>query len=98
MGSPLGVLFANFFMGSVVELEFEQIDQPAIYCRYIDDIFVQTDSLDKIDDLRRNLMEVSGLDFTVEHSEGGSLPFLDVLLKQTNCSFSSSVYVKGTYP
>ena len=98
MGSPLGVLFANFFMGSIEELVFDAIDKPDIYCRYIDDIFVKINSVAELDALRGKLMEVSGLNFTVERSDEGSLPFLDVLLKQNNSSFSSSVYVKATNP
>ena len=38
MGSPLGVLFANFFMGSVEEEVFYEHQKPQIYCRYIVDI------------------------------------------------------------
>ena len=41
MGSPLGGLFANFFMGSVEELVFGESNRPEIYCRYIDDILVK---------------------------------------------------------
>ena len=41
MGSPLGVLFANFYMGMVERRVFENRDLcPHIYGRYIDDIFV----------------------------------------------------------
>ncbi|XP_076045008.1 uncharacterized protein LOC143027576 [Oratosquilla oratoria] len=40
MGSPLGVLFANFFMGSVEKEAFSRIQQPMTYGRYIDDIFI----------------------------------------------------------
>ncbi|XP_076048070.1 uncharacterized protein LOC143029258 [Oratosquilla oratoria] len=39
MGSPLGVLFANFFMGTI-ETKFLAEVRPSIYCRYVDDIFV----------------------------------------------------------
>ena len=98
MGSPLGVLFANFFMGTIEELVFSATNKPDIYCRYIDDIFVKIKSVTELDTLREKLMEVSGLNFTVERSDEGSLPFLDVLLKQNNSSFSSSVFIKATNP
>ncbi|XP_076059477.1 uncharacterized protein LOC143036107 [Oratosquilla oratoria] len=42
MGSPLGVLFANFFMGSVEKEVLNRIRQPIAYGRYVDDIFVRT--------------------------------------------------------
>ena len=47
MGSPLGVLFANFFMGSIEKEVFSTLDKPAIYGRYVDDIFVKTSSFKK---------------------------------------------------
>ncbi|XP_076045750.1 uncharacterized protein LOC143027993 [Oratosquilla oratoria] len=43
MGSPLGVLFANFFMGTI-ETELLAEARPSIYCRYVDDIFVRCDA------------------------------------------------------
>ncbi|XP_064078444.1 uncharacterized protein LOC135195863 [Macrobrachium nipponense] len=43
MGSPLGILFANFYMGTVEVRVFGQIQRPRKYARYIDDIFVQAD-------------------------------------------------------
>ncbi|XP_050710737.1 uncharacterized protein LOC126995291 [Eriocheir sinensis] len=33
MGSPLGVLFANFFMGCIEEETFKNTEKPEIYCR-----------------------------------------------------------------
>ena len=43
MGSPLGALLANFFMGTVEEEIFRKIKKPHICCRYIDDI-LKTDN------------------------------------------------------
>ena len=45
-------------------------------------------------------MEISGLNFTVENSRDGALPFLDVLLqqKEDTDSFATAVYVKATNP
>ena len=42
MGSPLGVLFANFYMGTIENKIFKCYRKPLVYCRYIDDIFVVT--------------------------------------------------------
>ena len=99
MGSPLGVLFANFFMGTIEEEIFSEHHKPQIYCRYIDDIFLKVDHMDQIEILRHRLMETSGLNFTVEHSENGSLPFLDVLVKvRQDGKFSTSVFVKASNP
>ncbi|XP_076047074.1 uncharacterized protein LOC143028606 [Oratosquilla oratoria] len=44
MGSPLGVLFAHFYMGAVEERVFEGTKRPKVYTRYIDDCFLSFDS------------------------------------------------------
>ena len=98
MGSPLGVLFANFFMGCIEEEVFKKINKPSIYCRYIDDIFIKTENDEEIQDLRRHLQETSGLKFTIENSVDAKIPFLDVLVKQEAESFNTEVYTKPTNP
>ena len=98
MGSPLGVLFANFFMGSIEEEIFKNIQTPQICCRYIDDIFVKSEDAEQIEALRQHLMDAYCLNFTIEHSENGSIPFLDILVKQGEQSFTTSVYVNATNP
>ena len=40
MGSPLGVLFANFYIGIVEEHVFFNLNVPLIYCWYADDTFI----------------------------------------------------------
>ncbi|XP_064080862.1 uncharacterized protein LOC135197735 [Macrobrachium nipponense] len=42
MGSPLGVLFANFHVGTMEKSVFTRMQQPRRYIRYIDDIFKLT--------------------------------------------------------
>ncbi|XP_050707355.1 uncharacterized protein LOC126992592 [Eriocheir sinensis] len=98
MGSPLGVLMANFFTGCIEEEAFKTTKIPDIYCRYIDDIFVKTTSTEDTEHLRRLLQELSGLNFTIEHSTNGSMPFLDILVKQDQDAFNTAVYVKATNP
>ncbi|XP_063876914.1 uncharacterized protein LOC135109465 [Scylla paramamosain] len=89
MGSPLGVLLSNFFMGCVEEV-FSKISKSDVYCRYIDDIFIKTKEEEEIEHLRTYLQETSGLNFTIEKSSEGKMPFLDVLITQTEESFSTS--------
>ena len=93
MGSPLGVLFANFFMGCIEEEVFSEIDFPTIYCRYVDDTFVKITDGDALLQLKNIFEEKSGLRFTIERSDQGQLPFLDVLLTQQQ-GIETSVYVK----
>ncbi|XP_066964313.1 uncharacterized protein [Macrobrachium rosenbergii] len=96
MGSPLGVLFANFYMGTVEQRVFEDMHQPRMYVRYIDDTFVNVNSQEEIENLRRAFHNHSCLSFTIEHSQNCCLPFLDVLVAQREASFSTRVYTKRT--
>ncbi|XP_068227649.1 uncharacterized protein [Palaemon carinicauda] len=96
MGSPLGVLFANFYMGVVKERVFSQIRVPDVYVRYIDDTFVMAPSTQDIDPLRRTFEECCCPRFTVEHGKDGPLPFLDVLISPNPTRFDTSVYIKPT--
>ena len=96
MGSPLGVLFADFYMGVVEQRVFNNHPKPAIYCRYVDDTFVKASSFQEIEQLRQKFEECSTLRFTCEQSEGGTLPFLDISVHQNDTTFSTDVYRKGT--
>ena len=96
MGSPLGVLLANFFMGCVEEEVFANISKPEIYCRYIDDIFIKTKDDTTAEQLKNYLQDASGLTLTIEKSNEKSIPFLDVLVKQDSNIFNTQVYTKPT--
>ena len=89
MGSPLGVLLANFFMGCVEEEIFKKTNKPEIYCRYIDDIFVKTKEDADAEQLKHHLQEASGLSFTIEKSTDKSIAFLDVLVHQDGEIFNT---------
>ena len=93
MGSPLGVLLANFFMGCIEEEVFKDTEKPNIYCRYIDDIFINTKNQADTELIKQRLQQASGLNFTIEDSSNSTLPFLDVLVKQTEESFNTDVYM-----
>ena len=96
MGSPLGVLFANAYMGFVEQMVFDRIPQPSTYLRYIDNTFVVTATREELDVLRRTFEECSVLRFTCEHPEESTLPFLDVKVEQSGDRFHTSVYHKPT--
>ena len=96
MGSPLGVLFANTYMGFVEQRVFQRIPQPATYRRYIDDTFVITTTREAMDELRRTFEENSVLHFTCEFPQDNVLPFLDVKVTKNQDLFSTSVYRKPT--
>ncbi|XP_068250248.1 uncharacterized protein [Palaemon carinicauda] len=96
IGSPLGVLFANFYIGVVEERVFSRAECPFLYLRYIDDTFVKARSSDEIETLRRTFEDHSVLRFTLRHSQGNCLPLLDVLVTSTENGFRTTEYTKPT--
>lgn len=82
MGSPLGPVLADIFMGYVENFMINiSNNDPIHYYRYVDDTFLvfrnQADIyafLDKMNTVHSNL------EFTCELSRSNSLPFLDVLV------------------
>ena len=95
MGSPLGVLFANFFMGTIEE-ELLSTNRPSIYCRYIDDTFVCVKDPQELQELRQRFITSSGLNFNFEESTDGKLSFLDVMVTARSNGFETTVYTKPT--
>lgn len=98
MGSPLGVLFANFYMGTLEEEIFSQHPElkPPIYARYIDDVFINTSNEEEVLKLLQAFKSNSLLNFTHEMEENQKLPFLDVLVHRNSTSFATEVFVKST--
>ena len=98
MGSPLGPILANIFVGFHERLLFEKFPKPFIYLRYVDDTFVTFSSRNdallffhKLNDLHPSLS------FTMEEEKSNKLPFLDVLVERGESSFLTSVYRKATF-
>ncbi|XP_076068333.1 uncharacterized protein LOC143040785 [Oratosquilla oratoria] len=98
MGSPLGVLFANFYMGSIEETIFTQHHElkPSIYTRYVDDIFISADTEDSVSQIIEMFEENSSLNYTHKIEIERKLPFLDTVVHRGTDSFSTEVYVKPT--
>ena len=97
MGSPLGVLFANFYMGCLERNVLENYeDPPFIYARYIDDIFVDVRDESHLQRLQEALQGSSCLHFTTELHDNHSLPFLDILVTTGINKFITTVYTKKT--
>ena len=96
MGSPLGPMFANFYMSEIEERSKEMIKEMKIYCRYVDDIFIVASKYDDIEKMRRVLKNNSVLNFTKEIGLDNKLPFLDILLEKRGEGLFKSVYAKTT--
>ena len=99
MGSPISPLIANLFM---VEFEVKSLSTcshpPSLWLRFVDDTFVIT----KTEHSQALLQHINNQDpniqFTVEPTQQGSLPFLDTLVTiKPNNTFSTTVYRKPTH-
>ena len=69
---------------------------PHIYCRYVDDIFVDTTGEEHLASLTAALEEHSVLKFTIEPSINNKLPFLDVHIDASDKTFVTTVFRKPT--
>lgn len=69
---------------------------PILYCRYIDNFFVVTDSKEDVETLRQLFGENSVLKFTVEENVQKSINFLDIHVNYKSWIYETSVYVKPT--
>ena len=97
MGSPLGPVLANIFVG-YCESRIPENRWPKFYRRYVDDTFSlfcagKPEALDFLELL--NSLHPS-LSFTMEAEENGKLPFLDALVMRDVDKFSTTVYRKPT--
>lgn len=97
MGSPLGCIFANFYMAKIETQVLNQLHPPpAMYARYIDDTIILVRDEDQILNMKNMFEEHSVLKFTYEIGYS-KLPFLDVFIeKNEDNTFTTSVYVKPT--
>ena len=98
MGSPLGPILANIFVGYHESKLFSTGHLPLAYKRYVDDTFTIFHSREDFETFltRLNSMHAS-LKFTFETELDGKLPFLDVLVHKNVNHFSTSIYRKPTF-
>ena len=99
MGSPLGPILANIFVG-YIEKQIFQTDNKgiAIYGRYVDDILVGATSFDCMNHLADRLNAVhANIKFTVEFEVEGTIPFLDVKIQRNSGGLSHSWYHKDSW-
>ena len=98
MGSPLGRILSNIFVGFHEILLFEKFPKLFIYLRYVDDTFVTFSSRNDILLFFHKLNELHpSLSFTMEEEKNNKLPFLDMLVERCEFSFPTSVHRKPTF-
>ena len=97
MGSPLGCTFADIYMCNLENSILQDSDlRPFIYCRYVDDIFVEVRSDSHLRELQLAMEAASVLRFTSELSLQHKIPFLDVYISSQVDKYETSVYRKKT--
>ena len=99
MGSPLGPVLANIFMCHFEEKwVLNNNARPSIWFRYVDDTFTLFDSKNTATQFLHYLNSChANIKFTVEFEENSTIPFLDILIKRHNHTFSTSIYRKKTF-
>ena len=97
MGSPLGPILANIFVGHL-ETSIPVDEMPLLYDRFVDDtfsVFVDEEKarifFSRLNGLHPNLR------FTMELESNGRLPFMDVLVEKGEGVLERSVYRKPTF-
>lgn len=104
MGSPLGPILANIFVGYQETKLFapasspHQVHTPLFYTRYVDDTFAIFASSEAFEQFSLRLNDLHpALRFTHETELNNQLPFLDILVHRTSNGFETSVFRKATF-
>ena len=106
MGSPLGPVLANIFVGfHEQKLALEDNTDALLYRRFADDTFALNTSMEQSEKLLSTLNKLHpALEFTCEHEQNGKLPFLNNLVIRNpppgvrqRVSIETTIYRKPTY-
>ena len=97
MGSPLGPVLANIFVG-FCESTIDERQWPRFYNRFVDDTFTIFDGQRESQEFFETLNNLHpSLRFTVERESDGCLPFMDARVQRVGELFVRSVYRKPTF-
>ena len=97
MGSPLGPVLADLFMGyhEANQLQVFKDWEIILYRRYVDDIiclFNTESDADKFYEFRNK--QHPNIKFTFEKQQNNQISFLDILIKYNGKNFSATIFVK----
>ena len=97
MGSPLGPVLANIFMG-YCEQQIPRSNLPLFYRRYVDDTFAVFEPANKSEEFLTSLNNIHcSLKFTTEMEHENAIPFLDINVQRTGNELHRSIYRKKTF-
>ena len=97
MGSPLGPVLANFFMGYHEQKWLQSFEEYelVLYCRYVDDIMCLFSNESDADKFFVFLnQQHPKIKFTIEKQTENQLSFLHLLITSNGNNFQTSVYRK----
>ena len=100
MGSPLGPVLANIFMGYYEKSWIESsVYKPSLYKRYVDDVFCLFENEEKSKQFLEHLNhQHPNIKFTIEKEQEGKLAFLDVYVDKTlQENATTSIFRKLTF-
>ncbi|MCP4495020.1 MAG: hypothetical protein GY820_48115 [Gammaproteobacteria bacterium] len=102
MGSPVSVAIAEIFMHILESDAIKNCSSPPLfYKRYIDDCLVITRNHKEFEQFYNHMnshaLASNGIQFTREHEQNGTLPFLDVNISRGKNQLEFSVYRKKTH-
>ena len=97
MGSPLGPVLANIFVG-YFENTIPDRHWLQFYRRYEDDTFAALHNRKLALEFPERSNNIQpALEFTMEEENNGELPFLDLLIKHSSTELLTTVYRKPTF-
>ena len=98
MGSPLGPILANIYVGYIESLNPHIDNDTFFFGRYVDDILVIAENAQVINQLKDSLNNVDrDIQFTTEFETNHSIPFLDVNIHRVGTELKFSWYHKHTW-